>query len=269
MQAPPILQSDFSTYFMHSQTFFADPAGTWPSDLTEKFAQCRSIDASPNSYIDVYNDELAIKSMFKQVTAAVDTERLSREVDMTLAAGKECALPIVGRHFICGAVAGFITPFAKSLSDGLTDEIRPEIHKNRLAVINQFCALLDKLHSMQIVHGDVKPSNLVLDAAGNLRFIDFAEAAFDCEKRRVHASTIHYRSPTSMRIRSPLSLRDDLYAAGVTIWHIYTGRIPFENVDDDDLEDRIREGLQPDLCLIDDESIKALILKYLHAGESK
>ena len=40
-----------------------------------------------------------------------------------------------------------------------------------------------------------------------------------------------------------------MYAAGVTIWHIYTGHLPFENVDEDedDLDLLISNGLRPDL----------------------
>jgi hypothetical protein len=64
-----------------------------------------------------------------------------------------------------------------------------------------------------------------------------------------------------------LTRADDLYAAGVTIWHIYTGNLPFQDVNEEELEDRIREGLRPDLSGIDDESIKELIVKYLREGE--
>jgi len=70
-----------------------------------------------------------------------------------------------------------------------------------------------------------------------------------------------------MKARSPLTRADDAYAAGVTIWHIYTGHLPFENIDDDDLDLLIANGLRPDLSVIDDEDVRALICKYLQAGE--
>ena len=53
----------------------------------------------------------------------------------------------------------------------------------------------------------------------------------------------------------------------MTIWHIYTGRIPFEQIDEDDLDLLIEEGLCPDLSLIDDEGVRVLICKYLESGE--
>jgi serine/threonine protein kinase len=113
----------------------------------------------------------------------------------------------------------------------------------------------------------VKPSNLVFDAAGNLRFIDFAEAVLESEPPCRHASTTRYVSPSPLKTGSPLTRADDQYAAGVTIWHIYTGHLPFENVDEDDLDLLIEEGLRPDLSQIDDEIVGALIRKYLDGGE--
>jgi len=132
-----------------------------------------------------------------------------------------------------------------------------------MSVIQQFCALLDKLHSKWIIHGDVKPSKLVFDAAGNLRFIDFAEVVLESEPPCRRASTMRYAPPSSLKTVYSSTRTDDLYAAGVTIWRIYTGRLPFENIDEDDLDLLIEEGLRPDLSLIDDEVVRALIRKYL------
>ena len=252
-----------------SKTFFADPMGSWPSDLCDKLLECRTLSASPNSYIDIYHEKLVIKSILKPNSGDVDMERLAREIDMTHLAGEDCAIPVVGRFFIHGVINGFITRLGKCLTQGQEDDIRPEIFERRLSVIQLFSALLDKLHSKGIIHGDIKPANLVFDAADNLRFIDFAEAVLESEPLPRHASTTHYVSPSSMKAQSPSSLTraDDMYAAGVTIWHIYTGHIPFKNIDEDDLDSLIAEGLRPDLSVIDDEAVRALISTYLQAGE--
>lgn len=249
-----------------SQAFFADPKGSWPSDLCSKLPECRTLSASPNSYIDIYREELVIKSILKPNSGDVDKERLAREIDMVHLAGEDCAIPVVGRHFNNGVISGFITRLGKCLTQGQRDDISPEILEP-LSVIQQFCALLDKLHSKGIIHGDIKPSNLVIDTANNLRFIDFAEARQESEPPLRRASTTHYVSPSSMKARSPLTREDDMYAAGVTIWHIYTGHLPFGNIDEDDLDILIADGLRPDLTVIDDEAVRALICKYLQAGE--
>jgi serine/threonine protein kinase len=126
-------------------------------------------------------------------------------------------MPVIGRHFNHLVINGFITPLGKCLTQGRGDDISPEIFERRLSLIQQFCALLDKLHSKGVIHGDIKPSNLVFDAANNSQFIDFAEAVLESEPPRRHASTTHYVSPSSMKTRSPLTRADDVYAAGVTI----------------------------------------------------
>jgi len=240
--------------------------GSWPSDLCDRLLECRTQSASPNSYVDIYHEKLAIKSILK-FSGDADEERLTHEIDMAHLAGEDCAIPVVGRYFNHGVINGFITQLGKCLAQGRGDDISPEIFERRLSVIQQFCALLDKLHSKGIIHGDVKPSNLVLDAANNLRFIDFAEAVLESAPPRRNASTTHYVSPSSMKARSPLTRADDMYAAGVTIWHIYMGHLPFENIDEDDLDLLIAEGLRPDLSVIDDEAVRALICTYLQAGE--
>jgi len=249
-----------------SQAFFTDPPGSWQSDLQDILIECDHFSASPNSYIDIYKEEFVLKSILKPISGEVDKERLSREVDMMLLAGNDCAIPVIGRYFQGGVVTGFITRFGKCITQGDRDrsDIRPECHERRLEVIQQFCALLDRLHSKGIMHGDVKPSNLILDAHGNLRFIDFAETMLESEPPGRHASTMHYLSPSYMKMPgSPLTRADDLYAAGVTIWHIYTGHLPFEDIEEDDVDMLIQEGLRPDLSVIDDEVVKALIRKYL------
>jgi hypothetical protein len=45
------------------------------------------------------------------------------------------------------------------------------------------------------------------------------------------------------------------------------GHLPFQNIEEDDLDLLIEEGLRPDLSVIDDEAIRALICTYLQAGE--
>lgn len=248
-----------------AQAFFADPQGSWPSDLSnEILLECTHIPPSSTEYVDIYRNALAIKS----AGGTAEKNSITHEIAMTLLAGADCALPVVGRYFFKGVVIGFVTAFEKCIAERTKGDILPEIHQQRLSVINQFCSLLDRLHSKGMVHGDVKPSNLVLDDAGNLRFIDFAQTVLEADQPCYKwASSTHYDSPSSMRPGATLTRADDLYAAGVTIWHIYVGRVPFENIDIDDLDARIAAGLRPDLSLIDDEGVKALIAKYLREGE--
>ena len=89
----------------------------WPSDLCDKLLECRSLSTSGNSYVDLYDEKLVIKSILKD-SGDVDKERLAREVDMIHLAGEDCDIPIVGPHFNHGEINGFITPLGtKSLPE--------------------------------------------------------------------------------------------------------------------------------------------------------
>ena len=56
--------------------------GSWPSDL--HIILLETLSASPNSCIAIHNEELVMKNILKPNSGAIDKERLSREVDMTL-----------------------------------------------------------------------------------------------------------------------------------------------------------------------------------------
>jgi hypothetical protein len=66
----------------------------------------------------IHNEELVIKSILKPNSGDVDNKRLGREVDMTLLAGNDCAIPVIGRYFSHGVICGFITRFGKCITEG-------------------------------------------------------------------------------------------------------------------------------------------------------
>ncbi|KAJ3822116.1 kinase-like domain-containing protein [Lentinula raphanica] len=277
-------------------SFFTDPpmTNTWPSDLSDKLAQSTSLSASPTSYVDLYspNDDSKPKYVLKTNTlpsAKLDKGRLAHEIHIMALAGSECALPIVGRHFLHGKINGFVTEYKKCVLDrrligelgpghthtnGVRIDIDPGVYKNRKEMIFKFVALLERLHSKGILHGDVNPSNLVL-VDSDLRFIDFAESVLESSPRPLHPKnrvlTARYNSPTALNDTfAPLTRADDLYTAGMTMLHMYTGRLPFADlwdVDEVEVEERIMGGLRPDLGEVDDEEVREVIAKYLQAGE--
>ncbi|KAJ3729276.1 kinase-like domain-containing protein [Lentinula raphanica] len=237
-----------------------------------KLLESRSLSASPSSYVDLYDEKYVLKTNSKPESGELDREKLAHEIHMMSLAGldSDCALPIIGRHFIQGTVNGFITRYEKCLTIGRGEgTIDPEVHKNRKEIIHKLAALMETLHSRGILHGDLKPSNLVLDDSGNLRFIDFAESVLESEPRppKNRAMTTRYSSPSAINARYFLTRADDMYTAGMTMLHIYTGRLPFDDVDELVVGERIKQGLRPDLSVVDDEEIKSLIAKYMQAGE--
>jgi Nif-specific regulatory protein len=83
---------------------------------------------------------------------------------------------------------------------------------------------LEALHAAGIVHGDVKPSNLIVVPSGvpgaapvGVRWVDFGLSALLDRERRGHRGTPGYAAPEIVR-GSPLSVASDLYGLGATLF---------------------------------------------------
>jgi serine/threonine protein kinase/tetratricopeptide (TPR) repeat protein len=94
----------------------------------------------------------------------------------------------------------------------------------------QICNGLDKAHQAGITHRDVKPSNVVIDADGRPRLLDFGLAAIEGAKHVTRAGstlgTIGYMSPEQIQAKE-VDRRSDLFSFGVVLYQMITGHLPF------------------------------------------
>src|SRR5262249_33504509 len=113
----------------------------------------------------------------------------------------------------------------------------------------QLCAGLAAAHDKGIIHRDLKPANIMLDGKGHVRITDFGLAGMSDHIRDVRSGTPAYMSPEQVAGKGVTS-RSDIYALGIVLHELLTGkRPPLEQTDvelEPATEQVIRRCLEPD-----------------------
>ncbi len=181
----------------------------------------------------------------------VGAERLGAELQRRLS----MVDPRVPSIYACGELEGYLfiemefvegSDLSTLIASGA---IKP---RDAAGIALELCGILRNAHSMSlqvdgrdlraIVHGDIKPKNIRIDASGKVRILDFGIAKGLSVTRKLTGNVFGsaaYSSPERLDT-GRIDEMSDLWALGVVLYEMVEGRLPYEASNTEGLEATIR-----------------------------
>jgi hypothetical protein len=96
-----------------------------------------------------------------------------------------------------------------------------------IELARQLCAGVAAAHERGVLHRDLKPANVMIDGDGNVRITDFGIATMGGDGDATVSGTPQYMAPEQLTGR-PASIRSDIYALGLILFEMFTGRRAYD-----------------------------------------
>ena len=119
----------------------------------------------------------------------------------------------------------------------------------KLRVMEQVCSALGYAHRNDVIHRDVKPGNVILQPDGVVKLLDFGIARQEKSDRGLTRTgnvigTLHYMAPERLRNHA-FDGRSDVFSAGVLLYQLITGQLPFTGEDVAVIQKVLHENYPP------------------------
>jgi serine/threonine protein kinase len=120
------------------------------------------------------------------------------------------------------------------------DDLATRIEKKKrldedeaVRIVVQIAEALQLAHEHQIIHRDVKPSNILLTPSGEAKLTDLGlvkcrQADLDLTRPMAGLGTPHFMAPEQFGDAKHADIRCDVYSLGATLYNAVTGKLPFD-----------------------------------------
>ncbi len=135
-----------------------------------------------------------------------------------------------------------------------------------LNIAVQICEGMEHAHSQGVIHRDLKPSNCVVDGDdldfASVKVLDFGIAKLDSEDSEALAltrtgsfvGTPYYMSPEQFEADGHADVTSDIYATGVILFRMLSGRLPFESETVFEIKEEKMNKRAPRICDTTDDT---------------
>jgi serine/threonine protein phosphatase PrpC len=210
-----------------------------PRDMIDGWRIVREIHASPRSHlylaadertgmhailktpaVDKHEDPSYIERFLMEdwVARRVHSAHLLRPAD----GGRERTRQYVVMEYIAG----------QTLAQWMIDHPRPDLESVR-GIVEQVARGLQAMHRMEMLHQDLRPENIMIDAHGTVKIIDFGAVSIAGLRemdgprgREGLLGTEQYAAPEYFLGEAPTP-QSDLYSLGVIAYQMLCGRLPY------------------------------------------
>jgi hypothetical protein len=180
--------------------------------------------------------EVAIKAIRPELTREAEiVERFRAEAKM-LARISHPAIATIYSFFLDGGDLFLAMEFVRGVSlSRLLQRDGPMPWEQAVPLLAGALDGIEQAHRAGIVHRDLKPDNLMITASGAVKVMDFGIARVIGSGRLTRTGlligTLRYMAPEQIR-GEEVDRRTDVYALGVVLYEMVTGRVPFDGSSD-------------------------------------